>query len=410
MNKVIFTFFFVILSLSSQAQTSIWNASLQTDTLANIPFLFSIDSVENKLFVLNGEESIEAINLEMTKDSLNFEMPVFGSVVKAVVKENELAKRLGKTIVNIEGFWYKYPNRPNYKMPFAAYEIDLKNWNRVSENAPENIDGKWEVTFTNPDGSTYPAIGEFIQNGHDLSGTFMTKTGDYRYLSGKIYESTFYLSCFDGAHAFFFKGDVGDDEIFGEFFAGKSWREDFVAVKNDEVVLDNPYDLTYMNENAENFDFSFVDFETKEAIALNDKRFEGKGVVIQILGTWCPNCMDETALYTDLAKKYKEQGIEFIGVAFERSENLEDNLPAIDRYKQHFELSYPILFGGKASKKIASEQFPMLNKIISFPTTIVLNKAHEVVKIHTGFNGPATSEYDKFVDSFIALLNKISED
>ena len=51
----------------------------------------------------------------------------------------------------------------------------------------------------------------------------------------------------------------------------------------------------------------------------------------------------------------------------------------------------------------------MLNHILSYPTTIFIDKKGSVRKIHTGFNGPATGkEYDDFkaeFEGFIELLN-----
>ncbi len=61
-------------------------------------------------------------------------------------------------------------------------------------------------------------------------------------------------------------------------------------------------------------------------------------------------------------------------------------------------MPYPILLAqyGTSNKQKANEKLPMLNHILSYPTTIYIDKAGEVRKIHTGFNGPATGE--KFVE------------
>ena len=43
----------------------------------------------------------------------------------------------------------------------------------------------------------------------------------------------------------------------------------------------------------------------------------------------------------------------------------------------------------------------MLNHVLSYPTTIFLDKKGQVRKIHTGFNGPATGEkYEVFKQEF----------
>ncbi|MBK8344453.1 MAG: hypothetical protein IPL12_14725 [Bacteroidetes bacterium] len=50
----------------------------------------------------------------------------------------------------------------------------------------------------------------------------------------------------------------------------------------------------------------------------------------------------------------------------------------------------------------------MLNKVLGFPTTIILNSNHEVVEIYTGFNGPATGDlFLQYQKEFEALLNSL---
>lgn len=387
------------------AQNNSWIGILQADSVNNITFNFKMDVSQSTLSIYNGSEEIVIEDLVITDDSVSFYFPVYQSLIKAKYFQNELSKKLGSTVWNMEGVWEKYPGTGKYDVPFKAYSVDEKN--SLPANTPSNIEGKWAVKFSPDTDDEYPAIGEFKQDGNNISGTFLTETGDYRFLSGNIFGNTFYLSCFDGSHAFLFKGDVFGNVMAGQFLSGKHWSEPFSAKLDPEIELSNPYELTYLNEGYENFDFSFPDLNN-ETVSLEDERFQNKSIVILIFGSWCPNCKDETELYANLYKEYKNKGIEFVGIAFERSEELEKAKVTLDKYMAHFDIGYPILFGGKASKKVASQKFPMLNHIMSFPTTIVLNEKHEVVKIHTGFYGPATSKYNEFIADFTALLNELS--
>jgi hypothetical protein len=53
----------------------------------------------------------------------------------------------------------------------------------------------------------------------------------------------------------------------------------------------------------------------------------------------------------------------------------------------------------------------MLNKIISFPTTIIIDKKGIVRQIHTGFSGPGTGEYyNKFVEEFTRFMEKLEKE
>ena len=52
----------------------------------------------------------------------------------------------------------------------------------------------------------------------------------------------------------------------------------------------------------------------------------------------------------------------------------------------------------------------MLNRIVAYPTMIFLNKNNQVVAIHTGFSGPATSDYKAFKTEFAELVAQMKSD
>ena len=123
------------------------------------------------------------------------------------------------------------------------------------------------------------------------------------------------------------------------------------------------------------------------------------------MGSWCPNCLDESKFYVDYINNNNLKDIEFVGLAFEYAKTKEKALRSILKLKNELGINYPILLAQYAGtdKNKALKKFPMLNNIISYPTTIFLDKNKEVLKIHTGFNGPATGQ--KYVD-FIEEFNR----
>ncbi len=388
------------------AKAVTYNAFLEIDEQNVIPFTLE-KTANGPLYVVNGSEKIKILDSQANEENLNFTMPVFNSTLSTKIVDG-----------NLVGEWDKYPGaEKEYKMPFYAFDkksqlvpprfTDYNLQIAAGDKETAQMGGKWKVEFSPNTEDAYPAIGEFEQKGNDITGTFMTETGDYRFLAGKIYGDGFYLSCFDGSHAFLFKGTIENNQMKGEFLSGKHWKEPFVAQKDANYNLGDPYKLTYLKDANARFDFELSDLNGTSQ-TLKDLQKDGKSVLVQIFGTWCPNCMDETQLYTEWYKEYKNKNIEFVGVAFERKGELDKDKKAIDDYIKHFGIEYPILYGGKASKKLASEKFPMLNKIISFPTTILLDKEGKVVKIHTGFNGPATSVYQEYKKEMEALLDKLS--
>jgi hypothetical protein len=50
----------------------------------------------------------------------------------------------------------------------------------------------------------------------------------------------------------------------------------------------------------------------------------------------------------------------------------------------------------------------MLNHVISFPTTIIIDKKGKVRNIHTGFSGPATGDYYlDYITEFNHLIDEL---
>lgn len=126
------------------------------------------------------------------------------------------------------------------------------------------------------------------------------------------------------------------------------------------------------------------------------------------MGSWCPNCMDETNFLAPWYKKNKERGVEIVGLAFEHSDDLAVSAPKLKRMISRFNIEYPVLLAGTNTNEATAKALPMLNKVMSYPTTIFIDKEGKVREIHTGFSGPGTGKYyDEFVTEFNQLMDKL---
>jgi thiol-disulfide isomerase/thioredoxin len=133
-------------------------------------------------------------------------------------------------------------------------------------------------------------------------------------------------------------------------------------------------------------------------ITLQSPPYAGKPKIIQIMGTWCPNCRDETNFLLDYLKKHPDPGFEILGISFERQPDTMKAIKAIQTYRDKLKIPYTIVYGGSNNKDLASQKLSMLSKVAAYPTMIFLNAADHAVAIHSGFTGPATSEYPAFVE------------
>jgi hypothetical protein len=76
-------------------------------------------------------------------------------------------------------------------------------------------------------------------------------------------------------------------------------------------------------------------------------------------------------------------------------------------------VTYPILLAqyGFTDKKTANEKLPMLDHILSYPTSIYIDRFGKERRIHTGYNGRATGQkYEKFKEEFYQLMEQLQSD
>jgi thiol-disulfide isomerase/thioredoxin len=305
------------------------------------------------------------------------------------------------------GVWINRSRNEATSIPFTAVYNLPKRFLLAGKTHPL-IKERWKVTFEPGTKDEYFSVGMFQTIDTKTSGTFTTETGDYRYLQGFSDDKKFMVSCFDGAHAYLFYADRKNGALInGHFYSGKSGHENWTAVPDATFELRDPYALTYLKPGYSKIDFSFKNLEGKP-VSLSDEKFKNKVIIVQLMGSWCPNCMDETKFLAGFYDAYKNKGVEVIGLAFERTTDLNKAIGNVNRLKTRFNAQYEFLITEKTGKDQASAALPMLNAIMAFPTTIYIDKKGTVRKIHTGFSGPATGEkYTTYVQETTAFIEQL---
>ena len=403
--KLLVTLFIVLLVSSSckkelpkgkGLKQGVWRGVITTQK-QEIPFNFKVSKKDDKITIdlINGDETLPIDDVYLIKDTLSFNLHIFDIEIRAKIDSTSMSGVYVKNYID------------DYVLPFRADYGKEGRFDNVSSNG--NFDGKWKTVFKSRDGKETPAIGLFKTEDNKLKGTFMTSAGDYRFLDGFTKKDTMYLYSFDGNHLFKFRAfKVNDSLLNGEFWSGKSGYKTFVSVKNDTAKLPDPDKLTYLKPGYEKIQFNFKDLDGN-TVNLNDKKYQDKVVILQIFGTWCPNCMDETKFLSEWYKKNKDRGVEIIGLAFENKDDFEYAKHRVEVMKEKLGVEYDFLIAGIPKK--ASESLPMINDVMSFPTMIIIGKNGKVQKIHTGFNGPATGVYfEEFKENFNELINKLTKE
>ena len=378
----------------------IWLVELDVMDNQELPFNLTVakkDDGSYKMQIYNAEEVIDVDEIEIKGDSIRMQTPVFEGYLVGTFTENKIQGQFIKESLD-------------RIVPFTAVYGIEDRFPAKLDKTERNVTGIWETYFSPDLEEEYVGKGIFLQEDSKVTGTFRTTSGDYRFLEGILDGDSLKLSSFDGAHAFLFTAKVTDSGMNGNFYSGNHFKEPFVANRNDGFELPNPDSLTFLNEGYDKLAFSFPDSHGN-MISLSDKKYQNKVVIVQLMGTWCPNCLDETKFLVDYLKQ--DSNVEVIGLAFESAKTKEIAFKAINRLKERVAVNYPILLAqyGSYDKKKAQEKLPMLNHILSYPTTIFIDKNGDVRKIHTGFNGPATGEkYVEFKKDFNALITQLSNE
>ncbi|MBM3445259.1 MAG: TlpA family protein disulfide reductase [Bacteroidetes bacterium] len=403
MKKSLLLFIITGYFLNTYAQTvsNTWRAKIiRADGL---DVVFNIDEKRNgqqlEWVIKNAEERIVVKDFRQTKDSLLVAMPFFGA---------ELF--LKKTASGFAGQWKKAGSKGDIFMPIEIKKGTYR-YQYPASARKFNLTGRWRASFVNAEGKQSDAIGELKQLGNKLTGSILTTTGDYRFLEGVANGDSLVMSTFDGTHAFYFSASINKEGalVNGVFASGATSIETWNATRDANIELDETDVLMRVKEPAQQMNFSFPDLDGK-MVSISDDRFKNKVVVIQIMGSWCPNCMDETAFLSKYYNEHPAMGMEVIGLAYEYSTDFEKARTSLMRFKNKFNVQYPILITGVTSNDpLRTEKtLPKMTSIKAFPSMIILGKDGQVKKTHAGYSGPATGiHHEKFKQEFDELIRKL---
>ncbi len=394
----------LILTFQSQfliAQTTRWRADILIEG-GTLPFGLEIHKKTDKTFtvyILNASEKFQTDDAVLLGDSLVIPISLFDAEIVAKMTDD-----------NLIGIFRKNKGRKSFvQVPFKAslgYDFRFVPTQKTAQKV--NVQGKWATNFISPTTKKSSfLVGVFEQKGNVVTGSFLTTTGDYRYMDGNLVGDSLFLSTFDGSHTFLMKAKIIGKKMTGRFNDSVLGFKNIEAQKDDKAELPDVKKITFLKEGFDKLNFSFPN-EKGEKISLSDDAFKGKVVIVQILGSWCPNCMDESKFMVPFYEKNKAKGLEIIGLAYEKNLDNEFFKTKMNLLRERFGIKYPLLKAGINSSESASESLPMLNKVIGFPTTIIIDKKGKIRETHTGFSGPGTGKYyTEWVTDFERLMDKL---
>jgi thiol-disulfide isomerase/thioredoxin len=372
-----------------------------------LPFNFEVKYLDDQRFyleIINGSERIRLDSIQygrdrsQARDTMNVWFPEYASYLHVEIRGGVMS---GEWIVT---------TKENYRIPFYAHAGRGYRFTNMTQNPDRDLSGQWATLFgvEKTTGEQERAIGEFKQNGNRLEGTFRTETGDYRFLEGTVQGRKFWLSCFDGTHAFLFSGSIKGDSLQGEFRSGHKYKTLWTAWQDPKFQLGAADSLVQWKPDAKiAFDLKTPD---GASIQFPSPAFDGKIKIFTIMGTWCPNCRDEQVFLRDFLRDNPDlaQQIKVVSFGFERHKDPAAAHAHLAEYQKKLGIPFDIVYAGKADKTEAAKLFPALDKVLAFPTMIVLDRQNRIRYVHTGFDGPATSRHESFRNDFSGLIRQLN--
>lgn len=360
-----------------------WRAWLDTPG-GELPFdmVLQRDAIGWQAVITNGEQVIH-VPASVGNGAVTIPFDHYDATITA---------KLDPAGTRLDGAWKKRTAQGWSELPFHATAGYKPRFEVSSERMPvdcDRIKGRWSVAFSKADA---PAVGQFDCRNHDglVRGTFLTPTGDYGYLLGAFDGSRLQLSSFDGSHAFLFDARVqADGSLSGDFWSRDVWHETWLATRDGAAALPNAFEQTRATGPA---DLSRLRFRDVNGEMRSVSEFGGKAILLEVFGTWCPNCHDASEFLNELHARFEPKGLRVVGLAFELTGDFDRDARQVRRFAERHGTKYPVLLAGTSDKDAAAQALPMIDGLKAYPSFILLDAQGSVRMIYTGFSGPATGE------------------
>jgi thiol-disulfide isomerase/thioredoxin len=361
-----------------------WNGQLHRSDGKSIPFRTFIDfqSSSPSGYFLVGEERTQVPEIHHEGDSLVFLFSEYSAAMRGIVHGDHW-----------DGNYIRYRATP-ISIPFTAI-AEVPEPTRTSEASKPAIPlvGKFQALLQEGTTIDSTTVATFWMKNDSIYGTLIAPDGDYGLNAGMQSGTTATLSRFTGWQA----------QLFEFSQAGTSWRGT-LYVRDDppeQLTLVPRSTLTEEIVSAREtkiknpkIAFTFYGITSDgDSLTNASSRFKGKALIVDIMGTWCHNCMDEAPILQQLYEEYKDKGLEVVGLSFEINDNVDQARKNLGLYQKRFGLTFPLLYCGSTDDKYVGPQLrAQLVNFYAYPTALLIDKKGRVRFIHVGFRGPGTGE------------------
>jgi thiol-disulfide isomerase/thioredoxin len=372
----------VLLSVGVQAQPGAplngrWDGVVVASGV-EVPFPFEVTgsgtAIQGSFF--NGERRITSTEAHVDATGVTFRFGQYGSRLE-----------LRSSGDGLTGSYFRARGEP---LPVRATRATADGASAASDNPP-SIEGTWIVQAKSSKGET---AWRFIahQMGGQVEATILRVDGDTGTLLGGWHDGRFVLSHFSGARPLRLEVTPQAD---GTLVLSQNGQAGLIAARADTArvaAIGTPTDPaahTRMKDPAEPFRFSFPNLDG-QIVSNTDEKFRGKVLLVNISGSWCPNCHDEAPFLAALYRQYRAKGLEIVTLSFEEGDQL-TNPVRLKSFNATYGIEHTVLLAGEPDE--LNEKIPQAENLNAFPTTFIVARDGRVRSIHAGFPSPGSGEF-----------------
>jgi thiol-disulfide isomerase/thioredoxin len=369
-----------------------WDATVTVNGV-DIPFRFELagDGANVKGSFFNGDQRFASTSGRFENGSLELAWDYYASRLEARIANGSL-----------EGQYIQARRSERANYVFRAHRHEAEP---ASANAP-SIAGLWIIPNDSAKGEK---AWRFIvsQNGAEVSAAILRIDGDTGAITGDYRDGKFTLSHFSGARPLLLEVTPAAD---GSLDILQNHSKKMTAVRAEQAHakgLPDPSDPAHhtgVKDSSEAFRFSFPDLDGR-MVSNTDARFRGKVVLVNITGSWCPNCHDEAPFLAAIYRKYRDHGLEIVALSFEEADQLKDPT-RLRAFIRKYGIEYAVLLGGEPSE--ANAKLTQAVNWNSWPTTFFLGRDGRVRSVHAGFPSAASGDlYQQAKQEFTATVERL---
>jgi thiol-disulfide isomerase/thioredoxin len=366
-------------------QQAMWKGTLELPGQKQLPFLVFLDLKQPAPsgYFLNGSEQTPIPEVELHGDSLTFVFSEYGAAMRGIWKRGKLLGEFLRfrkdTIVN------KFE-----AVPVTSTEQTPQS--KMSTELP--LVGKFQAYFKRKEGIDSSSQATFWAHGDSVYGTIVESSGDIGLMAGKQTGNSVLLTRFTGWQGQMIELTRVQNAWSGTLYYRIPPLVSFTLEPRATLVEElSAANRPSLKEARKPFAFSGTTVMGDTVNNLSPQ-FKGKVLLLDIMGTWCHNCMDAAPLLQKLSSEFGGQGLEVVGLSFELSDDPTTARRNLLLFEERYGITFPVLFCGSTSPaNIEARVKSQINNFPGYPTTLFVDRSGSVHTIHGGFNGPGTGEY-----------------